>query len=301
MKKRTIFAIIALVLIISMVSSLSACGSKDKITIGSKQFTENILLGEMYAQIIEAKTDIKVERKLNLGGTSVCQPAISKGEIDMYFEYTGTAFNEILDHELEPNTTGEEILAVCKKELNDNYNITMFDPLGLDNTFAVAIKTSKLEELGIKKLSELSEISDQMRFGANHLFYTRVHDGYDGLVSTYNLNFKEALKMDSSLLYEAADTGDLDVIIVYATDSLLRKYDMTCLEDDKTLFPPYEGAPICRNEILEKHPELKTILNSFAGAIDDTTMQELNYQVDVEQRSVEEVAKEFLTGNGYIG
>ena len=106
--------------------------------------------------------------------------------------------------------------------------------------------------------------------------------------------------MDSSLLYEAADAGELDVIIVYATDALLQKYDMTCLTDDQALFPPYHGAPVCRNEVLEAHPELRDVLNTLAGAVDDVTIQELNYQVDVEQRAVEDVAKEFLTEHGYL-
>ena len=295
MKKR-IALLLALTLLVTL---FTGCGSKKGVTIGSKQFTENIVLGEVYAQLIEAKTDIPVTRKLNLGGTSVCMPAMEKGEIDLYFEYTGTAYNEILDHELEPGTTADEILEVCQTELNDQ-GITMFDPLGLNNTYALAIKTARMDEFGITTISELAPISDQIRFGAGHTFYTRVHDGYDGIVSTYGLNFQESLKMDTSLLYEAADKDELDVIVVFGTDALLKKYDMTTLEDDKGVFPPYQGAPICRNEALEAYPELKEVLNTLAGAVDDETIQDLNYQVDVEKRSVEDVAKEFLTNNGYI-
>lgn len=295
MKKR-IALLLALTLLVTL---FTGCGSKKGVTIGSKQFTENIVLGEVYAQLIEAKTDIPVTRKLNLGGTSVCMPAMEKGEIDLYFEYTGTAYNEILDHELEPGTTADEILEVCQTELNDQ-GITMFDPLGLNNTYALAIKTARMDEFGITTISELASISEQIRFGAGHTFYTRVHDGYDGIVATYGLNFKEALKMDTSLLYEAADKDELDVIVVFGTDALLKKYDMTTLEDDKGVFPPYQGAPICRNEALEAYPELKEVLNTLAGAVDDETIQDLNYQVDVEKRSVEDVAKEFLTNNGYI-
>lgn len=294
--KRRIALLLALTLLVTL---FTGCGSKKGVTIGSKQYTENILMGEIYAQLIEAKTDIPVTRKLNLGGTSVCMPAMEKGEIDLYFEYTGTAYNEILDHELEPGTTADEILEVCQTELNDQ-GITMFDPLGLNNTYALAIKTSRMDEFGITTISELAPISDQIRFGGGHTFYTRVHDGYDGIVATYGMNFKESLKMDTSLLYEAADKDELDVIVVFGTDALLKKYDMTTLVDDKGVFPPYQGAPICRNEALEEYPELKEILNTLAGAVDDATIQDLNYQVDVEKRSVEDVAKEFLTNNGYI-
>ncbi len=295
-KSKVLSLVLAAVLLLSM---CSGCGSSQSVTIGSKQFTENILLGEIYAQLIEAKTDLSVTRKLNLGGTSVCWPALQKGEIDIYFEYTGTAYNELLDHELGESDTNEYILETCRKELNDE-GATMFDPLGLNNTFALAIKTDRKSELGVGAISDLAPIADTLTFGANHMFYTRQHDGYDGLVATYGLTFKDALKMDSSLLYEAANSGELDVIVVYATDSLLRKYDMTILEDDRSLFPPYHGAPLCRNETLEKHPELKEVLNTLAGAVDDNTMQELNYQVDIENRSVEDVAKEFLTSNGYL-
>lgn len=276
------------------------CGSDDTVTVGSKQFTENILLGEMYAQLIEAKTDLKVERKLNLGGTSVCMPAMQNGEIDIYFEYTGTAYNEILNYEWQPDITNEEILEISRTGLDEQENITMFDPLGLNNTFAVAMKTDLMNELEVETISDLAAVSDQLLFGANHVFYTRVNDGYDGLVETYGLNFQDSLKMDSSLLYEAADAGELDVIIVYATDALLQSYDMTCLIDDQSLFPPYEGAPVCRNETLEKYPELSDVLNTLAGAIDDTTIQQLNYRVDVEQQAVEDVVEEWLTENGYI-
>lgn len=299
MKKRVFGIMFTAVILLSLIG-LSACGKKKSVTVGSKQFTENILLGEIFAQLIESKTDLKVNRKLNLGGTAVCHLAVKKGEIDMYFEYTGTAYNELLNHTLDADTSNEEILAVCRKELNENSRLTMFDPLGFNNTYAVAVKTSRLDELGVHTLSDLSGISDQIRFGAGHAFYTRLHDGYNGLSEIYGMNFKESMKMDTSLLYEAADTGDLDAIVVFTTDGLLKKYDMTPLIDDKTLFPPYEGAIVCRNDILEKYPELKNVLNILAGRVDDETMQELNYRVDIENRSVEDVAKEFLAGCGLI-
>ena len=288
--------ILAAVLALSL---MSGCGNSKGVTIGSKQFTESILLGEMYAQLIEAKTDIPVTRKLNLGGVSVLMPAMEQGEIDIYFEYTGTAYNEILDHEFQEGTTSEEILETCQTEMDRDYNITMFDPLGLNNTYAVAIKSDRTGDIGTS-ISDLSPIASDLNFGCGHSFYSRTHDGYDGMTAAYHLNFKDTKLMDSTLLYEAADTGDLDVIVIFGTDSLLKKYDMTLLEDDQSFFPPYHGAPMCRNEILDQYPELREVLNSLANGIDNDTMQELNYQVDVENRSVEDVAKEFLTSHGYI-
>lgn len=300
MKKRIISTILIAALALSMTLFFTACGTEDSVTIGSKQYTESILLGEMYAQLIEENSDVKVVRKLNLGGTAVCMSALNEGEIDICPMYTGTLYNEVLNHELDGTITTEEIREICRQEMDEEYGITMFDPQGQNNTYALAIKTSRLEELGAYSISDLAASSPSLSFGADHIFYTRTHDGYDGLVATYGLNFKEALKMDSSLLYEAVDNGDLDVVVVFSTDSLLRKYDLTCLTDDKTLFPPYEGVVVCRNEPLENHPELNEILNSLAGLLDDVTVQELNYQVDVEGRNVEDVAKEFLKDNGLI-
>lgn len=300
MKKRIVSAILVAALALSATGLFTACGKKDSVTIGSKQYTESILLGEMYAQLIEANSEIEVVRKLNLGGTSVCMSALNEGEIDICPMYTGTLYNEVLDHELDGSITTEEIREICRQEMDEEYDITMFDPQGQNNTYALALKTARAEELGVSKISDLVAFAPTMRFGADHIFYTRTHDGYDGLVATYGLSFQEALKMDSSLLYEAVDTGDLDVVEVFSTDALLKKYDLTCLIDDRELFPPYEGVVVCRNEPLEAHPELKEILNSLAGLLDDVTVQELNYRVDVEGESVEDTAKEFLKDNGLI-
>lgn len=294
--KRRIALILAVILCLSV---FGGCGAKDEVTIGSKQYTESILIAEMYAQLIEANSDIKVNRKLNLGGTTVCMSALKEGEIDICPMYTGTLYNEVLNHELDGDITTEEIRDICKQELDSKLGLTMFDPQGQNNTYALAVKSNRISELGTK-ISDLSNVSNRLSFGADHIFFTRAHDGYDGLVSTYDTDFTKALKMDSALLYEAVDKGDLDVIVVFSTDALLRKYDLTCLEDDRNLFPPYEGVVVCRNKAIEKHPELKAILDALADAFDDNLMQELNYQVDIEKRSIEEVATEFLKNNGYI-
>ena len=295
MKKKCAFILV----VILCFSLLSGCGTENEVTIASKQYTESLLIAEMYAQLIEAKTDIKVIRKLNLGGTTVCMSALNEGKIDICPMYTGTLYNEVLSHELDGSITTEEIRDICHQELDSRLGLTMSEPQGHNNTYALAIKSERVSELGTK-ISDLSSLSKDLSFGANHIFYTRVHDGYDGLTATYDLDFKEALKMDSSLLYEAVDNGDLDVIIVFSTDSLLRKFDLTCLEDDRALFPPYEGVAVCRNEAIEKHPELKEILNMLTYAFDDNIIQDLNYQVDIEKRSIEEVAAEFLKDNGYL-
>lgn len=296
--KRGLCLLAAMLMALGIAAGCAKGGKK--VVIASKQFTENILLSEMYAQLIENRTDLEVERKQNLGGTSVTFPAMEKGEVDIYVEYSGTAYNEILKLEADEALTSDEIYQKSKQGLNESHNITMFTPIGINNTFALAMLKTKAAELGIASMSDLSAPSADLRFGANHVFYTREKDGYDAMVALYNLSFQDALKMDTSLLYEAIAQDQLDVIVVYATDSLLKKYEMTILQDDQALFPAYHGAPICRNDTLEKYPELNEVLDLLAGKFDDSMMQALNYEIDVENKMPEEVARAFLTEQGLL-
>ena len=292
---------IALILVLIMTLSIfTGCSGKDGVVVASKQFTESIVLGEIIAQLIEAKTDIPVTRKMNLGDTAVLIPAMQNNEVDIYFEYSGTMYGTILEQELLPGMTADEVMTASRQQMHDKFGITVFEAVGNNNTYAVAMKTEKMQELNVTSISDLSALAPELKFGGNHVFYTRIQDGYEGVTKTYNLNFKDSLKMDKTLLYEAIDKGELDVIVVFGTDSLLKKYEMSVLEDDKFVFPPYQGAPICLNSTLEQYPELKDVLNLLVGLITDEIAQDLNYQVDVEQRPVEEVAKEFLEKNGLI-
>ena len=298
---KRILRAIGLVLILCMLFAMVGCsGNQKKVIIASKQFTENILLSEMYSQLVEANTDLKVERKQNLGGTSVCFPAMEKAEIDIYVEYSGTAYAEILKLSNDGTVTSDGVYDAVQSKLASDYHITMFEPIGINNTYALGMLHSVSEELDISSMSDLTSLSPNLRFGANHVFYTRELDGYDAMMARYGYNFSASEKMDSSLLYEAIAQKQLDVIIIYATDSLLVKYDMTILKDDLSLFPAYHGAPICRNATLETYPELNDVLNKLAGFIDDSTMQQLDYQVDVEHKTVEAVAKQFLTEQGLV-
>lgn len=299
MKKATVWICLVLVFVLMMTTLTGCGGSGKKVVVASKQFTENILLSEIYAQLIEGKTDIKVERKQNLGGTSVCLPAMEKGEIDLYVEYSGTAYNEILKLDGADQVDADQIYQISKEKLNSEYDMTMFNPIGINNTFALAMLRTKAQELNITNMSELANVKD-MRFGANHIFYTRKLDGYDKMTELYGMQFTEALKMDTSLLYDAIEQNQLDVMVVYATDSLLKKYDMVILQDDKELFPAYEGAPICRNAVLEEYPELVDILEMLQGRIHDERMQELDYEIDVNGQTPEQVAKQFIEQEGLL-
>ncbi len=281
---------IALVFLLSI--ALTGCSGGDKIVIGSKDFSENILLGEIFSQLIEAKTDIKVERKLNLGGTFVCFEAIKNGQIDIYPEYTGTG----LTAQLKMDVIGEpdEAYRVVAEEFNKQFDIKWLSPLGFNNTYTLAVTDKVYQQYGVKTFSDLAKISENLVFGAEHEFFDR-QDGYDGLVLKYSMKFKgEPRKMNVSLKYQAIGNEDMDVTDAFSTDGAIKQYNLKVLTDDMGFFPPYYAAPIIKNATLEKHPELEDILNALANVIDDAAMTDLNYKVDVEGKDVAKVAKEFL-------
>ena len=278
--------------------ALTGCASSEKIVIGSKDFSESILLGEMFAQLIEAKTDIKVERKLNLGGTFVCFEALKKGDIDIYPEYTGTGLTAQL--KLDVISDPDEAYRVVAEEFNKQFKIKWMKPLGFNNTYTLAVTQDVYQKYGVKTFSDLAKISENLDFGAEHEFFDR-QDGYDGLVQKYSMKFKGApKKMNVSLKYQAIGNSDMDVTDAFATDGAIKQYNLVVLNDDMGFFPPYYAAPIVRNATLEKHPELEGVLNMLDNILDDAAMTALNYKVDVEGKDVATVAKEFLKEKGLL-
>lgn len=287
-----------LALSLASVSLLAGCSGGESVTIGSKDFGENIVIGEMMAQLVEAKTDLKVNRKLNMGGTFVCFEAIKNGDIDIYPEYTGTGLTAQLKRDVLTDT--DEVYRIVSEEFDKQYGVKWLEPLGFNNTYTLAVTNEVYQEYGVETYSDLAEVSQNLVFGSDHEFFNR-EDGYEGLVKTYGLKFKEEpKKMNISLKYQAIGSGDMDVTNAFATDGPIKQYNLKVLTDDQNFFPPYYAAPIIRNETLEKYPELEDVLNSLAGKIDDAAMTELNYKVDVEGQDVETVAKEFLEGNGLL-
>ncbi len=274
---------------------LTGCGGSDKITVGSKDFSENIVIGEMLAQLIETHTDLKVERRLNMGGTFVCFEAIKKGEIDLYPEYTGTGLTAQL--KMDVISDPEETYRIVKEEFDKQFDIKWLEPFGFNNTYAIAVTNDLARQYDLTKCSDLAGIADQLVFGAEHEFFNR-QDGYDGFIDLYGLNFKDIAKMNVSLKYQAIGEGQMEVTDAFATDGQIKQYDLKILEDDLSFFPPYYAAPIVSKKKLEKYPELEDILNMLSGAISDADMTELNYKIDVEQKDVAAVAKEFLQSKG---
>ncbi|MGE4584600.1 MAG: glycine betaine ABC transporter substrate-binding protein [Sphaerochaeta sp.] len=294
-KKRTVFALILATLALLF---FTGCAKDDTITIGSKDFGENIVIGEMLSQLVEAHTDLKVVRKLNLGGTFVNFNAIKNGQIDVYPEYTGTGLTAHLKMDVikDPDTSYQ----VVKDAFEKQFGIIWLDPLGFNNTYTLAVTPQVYETYGVQTFSDLVPYAKDLVFGAEHEFFDR-QDGFKGLVDTYGFSFKgEPMKLNASLKYQAIGKGDMDVTDAFATDGPIKQYNLKVLKDDKGFFPPYYAAPIVRKEVLEKHPELKGVLNLLQGKLDDATMTELNYQVDVEGKAVEQVAKEFLQSQNLL-
>lgn len=290
------------ILSLLMVSALivlmfTACSGSKKIIIGSKDFTENKILAEIMAQLIEKNSDVKVERKLNMGGTFVCFEAMKKGQIDIYPEYTGTGLTAQL--KLPVETDPEKVYATVSEEFDRQFGIKWLKPMGFNNTYALALPMEMAEKNMIESITDLVPFSKDLVFGAEHEFYNR-DDGYDGLIKTYGLSFKDTAKMDVSLKYQAIGQRKMDVTDAFTTDGQLKALNLKVLKDDKNFFPPYYAAPIIRNETLKNNPEFEEILNKLAGTIDDQTMQELNYKVDNEKQSIQKVAESYLKEKGLI-
>ncbi len=293
---------LALILVVGlMVALVSGCGGdakqSGKITVGSKNFTENIVVGEILAQMIENHTDLKVERKLNLGGTLVAWQALKKGDLDVYPDYTGTGLMAILKKDVMYDP--DEVYDVVQKEYNEKYQIKWLEPLGFNNTYTTAVPREMAEQYNLKKTSDLKPYAKDLIFCAEQEFFNR-DDGYKGFIKTYDLKFKDTKAIETNLKYEAIGAKKVDVVDAFSTDGELITYNLVILEDDKGFFPPYYCAPVVRMDTLQKYPELEEVLNLLAGKISDSDMQQLNYQVKEQKKDAAQVAKDFLQEKGLV-
>lgn len=293
MNKGKVFMFMLVVLL-----GIYACGGGEKkVVIGSKEFTEQVILREMMATLIEGNSDIKAEQKF-LGGTLICFNSLKNGEIDLYTEYTGTALTAILKQ--EPMTDPQKVYDAVKDTFKQQYGLIWLEPLGFNNTYTLTMRRDQAQELGVQKISDLGSHKDKLTSGFTHEFLERP-DGYPGLVEHYGWSLeKEPKGMDPGLMYKAIAEGDVDLICGFATDGRIPAFDLVMLEDDKQFFPPYYAAPVVRSHTLEKYPELEDILSKLAGKIDNKTMAQLNYEVDEKGRQAAEVAREFLQKGGLM-
>lgn len=290
--------IITSILLISTVLATVIFKNDDKkISIGSKNFTEQLILGNMVSDLIEANTDITVERKLNLGGTQVAFNALQAGELDIYVEYTGTGLVNILKQDVVNDP--QKAYDIVYTEFKNKYNIQWLEPLGFNNTYVLAVRKDTAQKYNLEKFSDLAKASNNLIMGPTIEFANR-EDGYLGLIKEYNMNFKDLKAVDGGLRYTAIENSKSDVIDAFSTDGLLKGFDLKVLEDDKSFFPPYYAVPLIREDTLKEYPQLKEIINKLAGKLNDETMRGLNYKVDKLGESPENVAKDFLKEQGLI-
>ena len=266
--------------------------SERRVVVGSKDFTEQVILGELIAQTIEARTDLRVERRFELGG-DLCHRGLLAGEIDAYVEYTGTAFTAILKH--QPISDPGEVYNQVKRDYESRFNLEWLEPLGFNNTFAILIRGEDARRLHLKTISDAARYTPQWRAGFGQDFMSR-EDGYPGFARTYGLKFSEPPReMDLSLTYRALAGGQVDLIAGNSTDGVIDKLGLYQLDDDRHYFPPYEAAPVFRRETLERYPQLRDAIKGLAGKITNEQMRRLNYAVDGEKRDVKQVVREFLS------
>lgn len=274
-------------------SLLTACGrGRRTIVVGSKNFTEQVILGELLAQRLERSTGLRVERRFFLAGTYICQQALVEGRIDTYVEYTGTALTAVLKIPVDrdPKRVFEEV----KHEYASRFGIFVLDPLGFDNTFAIVIRGETARRLKLHTISAAARYSSKWRAGFGYEFMERP-DGFHGLVQTYHLTFAEPPRiMDLGLLYRSLLEKQVDLVAGNSTDGLIAARDLTILEDDKHYFPPYQAVPLVRSETLKRHPEVRQALKQLAAKISEEEMRRMNYAVDGEHRDPADVVREFL-------
>ncbi len=275
---------------------LAGCSKSGALVVASKNFTEQVILGEIMAQHLERRLHQKVDRKLNLGGTLLAHQALVNGAIDLYPEYTGTALTEIL--KLPPSSDPAAVIAQVREEYRKRWGIEWIDPLGFNNTFAMLVRGQEARQQNLESLSDAGRRGKGWTLGVGYEFLQRA-DGFTGLMKAYRLPLNGSPKsMDLGLLYKALEQNQVDMIAANFTDGLISAQDLKVLRDDKNYFPPYYGAPVVRGAALSAHSGLREALQELSGKFPDETMRKLNYAVDGKHQRVAEVAQGFLRDAG---
>jgi osmoprotectant transport system substrate-binding protein len=276
------------------VSQIAAgCGQRGRqtIVVGSKNFTEQIVLAELFAQQIEAHSALRVERRVNLGGTLICHQALVSGKIDLYPEYTGTALAAVLNE--PPQNNPAEVYRRVQQEYRARFGVEALAPLGFNNTFAMVVRGDDAEKLHLRNISDVATHASQWRAGFGYEFMERP-DGYRGWAAAYGLHFKGEPKiLDLGLLYRALADRQVDLVAGNSTDGVIAVLGMVVLQDDRHYFPPYEAVPLVRRATLDQHPEVGAALGLLAGKISEEEMRRMNYAVDGGHRDPADVVREF--------
>lgn len=297
LKSRILLAAAVILFLLNPCQNFMALAQdKPKITVASKNYTESFLAANLMADVLES-AGYSVERKLGLGGTAIIHQALVSGEIDVYAEYTGTALLAILKKQVISDP--QEAYNVVKDEYLKTFNLVWLDPFGFNDTYALVMKRSQAEQLGLEKISDIKEKNVELTLGATQEFLVR-KDGMPGLEQKYGINFKSPKGMDPGLVYKALTSGNVDIISAFSTDGRIAAFDLVILKDDLGYFPPYYLTPVVRKELLDKNPEIADVLNRLSGKITEDAMAKMNSSVDIDKKEAREVAKNFLIESGII-
>lgn len=290
----TIFVIILAVTLAPLLTNRDG-----EITIAGKLGSEPAIITNMYKILIEEETDYTVNVEDGLGQTSFLFNALRSDDIDGYLEFTGTVLGELVKEAPESNDV-EVVYNQANTALDSEFDMTMLEPMMFNNTYTLAVKKDFAEENNLTTIEDLKSIEDEIRPGFTMEFNDRVEDGYPAIQEAYDLNFNDVITMEPQLRYQAIENGEINLMDAYATDAELRQYDMVILEDNKQVFPPYQGAPLFKQEFLDEHSEIIDPLNQLSGMITDEEMQDMNYRVTVDDEAPYDVAEEFLQENNLI-
>jgi len=291
--RRSPFAILLLAVVFA-----ASCRQtpQTKITIGSKFFTEQVILAELLAQHIEARTGIPVIRKANLGGTLLVHKALLAGELDLYVEYTGTALMAVLSE--SPQSDSATVYNRVKQLYSDRFHLEVTEPLGFENTFAMVIRRDDAQKFQLRKISDIATVAAKWRAGVGYEFLERP-DGFPGLTNNYNLHFGESPKvMDLGLIYRALIDHQVDIVAGNSTDGLIDSLGLVALADDRHYFPPYDAVPIVRQSTIEKFPQLRAALADLAGKLSAADIRRLNYAVDAQHQDAVAAVRAFRQSKG---
>ena len=298
--KKILISLIALITAtaLSFIPSIAPMMNSRRLLVAGKLGPEPEILINMYKELIEANSDIKVKLEPNFGKTSFLYEALKNKQIDIYPEFSGTITSSLLKNQVQVSNDPLEVYEAAREGILNQDKLVYLKPMEYQNTYALAVKKGYANKYDLKTISDLSKVEDSAVAGFTLEFNDR-DDGNKGLKSLYKLELN-VKTLEPNLRYQAINGGNVQIVDAYSTDSELIEYDLVVLEDDKQLFPPYQGAPLMRKDTLEKYPELEEILNKLAGQISAEEMSRMNYQVKVDKRSASEVAHEYLVNKGLV-
>lgn len=291
--------VLVMAVVLGVLAFTSTLAGAQNITVGAKDFTEQVIMGHMVAELLEAH-GFSTTRTLGLGGDDLVFTGMQRGEIDIWMSYSGTIYAVLLGNQLELGVDPDALYKEAQRQLLEGYNFELLEPIGFNNTYVFVASRDLVERHNLQRVSDLIPIANTLTLGGSLLFMGDRPDGIKGVESVYGMKFRRTRAIESGLLFQAMQLRQVDLIVAFSTHGQIAALDLVMLEDDRRLFPPYHAGLIVRREVLEAHPELREILGKLTGAIDDVTMARLNYEVDGHRRNPREVANEFLREAGLI-